>query len=127
MIEILNSAMTGHPIITTIHSYDAKSIPNRMSRMVMMNDKKMDYKDVYYDICHHFPICVYLDRKIKKGKVIRYIKEIMEISPNGDSNTIYLDDGKNKKYYSLKFELKDRLVDVEDKVFKKIFVEGESS
>lgn len=127
MIEILNSAMTGHPIITTIHSYDAKSIPNRMSRMVMMNDKKMDYKDVYYDICHHFPICVYLDRKIKKGKVIRCIKEIMEISPNGDSNTIYLNDGKNKKYYSLKFELKDRLVDVEDKVFKKIFLEGENS
>ena len=38
------------------------------------------------------------------------IKEIMEISPNGDSNTIYLNDGKNKKYYSLK-PLREKMIE----------------
>ena len=125
MIEILNSAMTGHPIITTIHSYDGKSIPSRMSRMVMMNDKKMDYEDIYFDICHHFKIAVYLDRKIVNGNVIRYIKEIIEISNNGEHNLIYINDGKKKKCFPLKHELKQRLIEVEEEIFVKTFIKGE--
>lgn len=95
MIDVLNSAMSGHPIITTIHSYDAETMSSRMARMVLMNDKKMDYKDVIKDIYQHFPINVYMKREIKNGKVIRYISKIIQISPKGDRDVIYrYDDGK---------------------------------
>ena len=90
MIEVLNSAMTGHPIITTIHALDAKSMPNRMTRMVMMNEKKMSFEDVYSDIIYHFHIYFYMKRTIsKKGVVKRYISQIVEFKNNGECNVIY--------------------------------------
>lgn len=122
MIEVLNSSMTGHPIITTVHSYDAESLPNRMSRMVMMNDKKMDFKDVYYDVCHHFPIAIYLERTIKDGKVHRYIKKVLEISKDGKHNILYEKTSDKPIYGKLRYDLVKRLNDV-DPLFKSIFLD----
>ena len=122
MIEVLNSSMTGHPIITTIHSYDAESLPNRMSRMVMMNDKKMDYKDVYYDVCHHFPIAIYLERDMKDGKVHRYIKKVLEISNDGNHNTLYEKINNQPIYGKFKYDLTNRLINV-DPLFKAVFLD----
>lgn len=99
MIEVLNSAMTGHPIITTIHALDASSMPNRMTRMVLMNEKKMSFEDVHADITYHFRFFIYLKRRIAKdGKVSRYISEIVEYSDNKTPRTIYKKDD-NKEIY----------------------------
>ena len=38
MLDVLNSSLTGHPIITTLHAFDINSMPHRMVRMVMMNE-----------------------------------------------------------------------------------------
>ena len=77
MLDILNSSLTGHPIITTIHSLDIESMPSRMARMVMMNDKKMDFDDVLNDIYHNIKIYVHLKREIaENGEVYRYISSI---------------------------------------------------
>ena len=89
MIDVLNSVMSGHPIITTIHTYDVETMPSRMSRMVLMNEKKMDYKDVLKDIYMHIPIYIYMEREIVDDKVKRYISKIMRISENGKREIIY--------------------------------------
>jgi len=99
MIEVLNSAMTGHPIITTIHSIDALSMPARMVRMVLMNDKKMSYEDTMKDILYHFRFYVYLVKEVgEKGQIHRRISNLFYINENGESNCIYRWD-KNGHYY----------------------------
>ena len=80
MLDVLNSALTGHPIITTIHTFDIESAPHRMARLVMMGDKKSNYEDIYSDICYNFRFFIYLKRDYQSGKVIRYIDEISYLS-----------------------------------------------
>lgn len=90
MIDVLNSAMTGHPIITTIHAFDIDSMPSRMARMVMMNDKKMDYQSVLEDIYHHFRLFIYLkSKKNKDGSIFRYVAEISYFNEKGSKKKIY--------------------------------------
>ncbi|MCR5505848.1 MAG: CpaF/VirB11 family protein [Bacilli bacterium] len=90
MLEILNSAMTGHPIITTIHATQVKSMPSRIGRMIMMNDKKMDYENVMQDVYSHFHIYIYLKRRIdKSGEVSRYISDVCYLDDKGELTSIY--------------------------------------
>ena len=98
MLEVLNSSLTGHPIITTIHALDIDSMPYRMVRMVMMNEQKMDFKDVYQDISYHMRFYIYLKRKYEEGgAVIRYVSSISYL--NGKKmEEIYSSDGLDKKY-----------------------------
>lgn len=93
MVEILNSAMTGHPIITTLHAFDAESIPNRMARMVLMNEQKMSFKDVKQDLLHHLSIYFYLKREIDEdNNVLRFIDSIIEYDDSGVPNILYTRD-----------------------------------
>ncbi|MCX5775676.1 MAG: ATPase, T2SS/T4P/T4SS family [Firmicutes bacterium] len=81
MLDILNSAMTGHPVITTIHSQDVYSVPSRMTRMALMNDEHLRYDEVFHDIVIHFPFIVFLEKsKGKNHKIVRKIKAIAELS-----------------------------------------------
>ena len=90
MLEVLNSAMTGHPIITTLHAFDVYSMPSRIGRMVMMNDKKMDYENVMEDIYYHFRFYIYLKRVFNKnGSVFRYISDVVELDGKGKPHLIY--------------------------------------
>lgn len=90
MIDVLNSAMTGHPIITTLHAFDVDSMPSRMGRMVMMNDKKMDFESVMVDIYYHFRIFIYLRKEVKKdGSIYRYISDVAYFDQKGNKHNIY--------------------------------------
>ncbi len=122
MLEILNSAMTGHPIITTIHAFSVKNMPYRLARMVMMNDKKSNYEDVYNDICNNFPIYFYLKRRIdKKGQVIRYIDSIAYIDPNGKEYLIYSHNNGKHTYHRLPISFLNQLDESDDELFNKTF------
>ena len=98
MLDVLNSSLTGHPIITTLHAFDINSMPTRMVRMVMMNEQKMNYRDVQADISYHLRFYIYLKRKYtNKGLVQRYISSIAYF--NGQKmETLYGSDGINKEY-----------------------------
>ena len=90
MLEILNSVMTGHPVITTIHAQSVDNMPNRIARMVMMNDQRSDYQEVLQDVYDNFPIHIYLKRKINKTKrVYRYIDSIAMFDKKGKVHKIY--------------------------------------
>lgn len=77
MLDALNSVMSGHPIIMTIHSKDLSSIPHRMARMAMMGGEKLIYEDVLGDVFHAFSYCVYLKKEEKEdGSIDRYIESV---------------------------------------------------
>lgn len=118
MVEILNSALTGHPIITTIHASSVESMPYRLARMVMMNDKKSEYKEVLNDVFSSFPIHFYLKRDIdKKGNVHRYIDSIMFFDKNGLGHLIYQKKKQQHYYFPLCEELLNLFDDEEDQLF----------
>ena len=99
MLDVLNSAMTGHPIITTLHAFDNYSVPYRMARMVMMGKKNLSYEDALNDIHYHFRYFVYLKKKQDSdGKIIRYISSIIQSDPSGEANEIYSDDLETKTF-----------------------------
>lgn len=123
MIEVLNSAMTGHPIITTLHALDAKSMPSRIGRMVLMNDKKMDFESVMQDIYYHFRFYIYLKKEFKSsGNVERYISDIIQLDENGKSHHIYQYHRKKRIFNALSKEflslLKEENLNKLPEVFK---------
>ena len=113
--------MTGHPIITTIHALSVENMPYRLSRMVMMNDKKSNYEDVYSDVCNNFPIYFYLKRKIdKKGRVNRFIDSIAYLDPNGKQHLVYTQVNGKHTYHHFPTSFLNQL-DSDDELFNKTF------
>ena len=125
MLEVLNSSLTGHPIITTLHALDIESMPYRMVRMVMMNEQKMDFNDVYQDIAYHLRFYIYMKRKyLNNGAVLRYISSIAYLNGK-EMEEIYGSDGENKKYKSLSANAKALLnISVASDLFKKTYLGG---
>lgn len=101
MVDVLNSAMTGIPIITTIHAYDVLSLPYRMGRMVLKGDQKLDYQETLNDIYYHFHFYFYLEKKTVKGSIVRYISSIGYVDNNGKFFCLY--EKKNNKHLYSKF------------------------
>lgn len=101
MVDVLNSAMTGMPIITTVHAYDVYSLPYRMGRMVLRGDQKLDYDETLKDIYYHFHFYFYLTKKTVKGKIHRYISQVGYIDNDGRFFDIYQRKGNKHVYYPL--------------------------
>ena len=109
MLDVLNSSLTGHPIITTLHAFDIKSMPHRMVRMVMMNEQKMAFDDIYADISYHMRFYIYLKRKYNaRGFVKRYISSIGYLNKD-KMEEIYGSDGSKERYSLLSEEAKKML------------------
>ena len=122
MVEILNSALTGHPIITTIHAQKAESMPHRLARMIMMEDKKSEYKDILNDVYTNFPVHVYLKRSIdKSGLVKRYIESVVYFDLSGNMHPIYRYKNKKHTYYKIDKQVLELTSIDSDKVFVKTF------
>lgn len=99
MLEILNTAMSGHPTITTIHAFDSKSVIERMTSMVLMNDKNLNAADVEKDLRYHFRFFIFLKREISSnGFVNRYIKEISFSDGFKEPKLIYQSNGKDCEF-----------------------------
>lgn len=125
MLDVLNSSLTGHPIITTLHAFDINSMPNRMVRMVMMNEQKMSFKDVYNDISYHLRFYIYLKRKYASdGYVKRYISSIAYLGKH-EMETIYDSDGNIRKFALLTKEAIEMLdLSQASDLFKATFIGG---
>ncbi len=122
MLEILNSAMTGHPVITTIHAQNVENMPHRIARMVMMNDKRSDYQEIIQDVYDNFPIHIYLKRKIDKAKhVYRYIDSIAFYDKKGKIHKVYEYSENGGTYHPIPKVLLSLFEDVEDDVFISTF------
>ena len=89
MNDVLNSVMTGHPIITTIHAKSIEAIPKRICRMVMMADTTQKYDDIMNDVFEHIKYYVYLNREYLSGEVKRYVETIGELQQDGSMKIVY--------------------------------------
>jgi len=89
MNEVLNSVMTGHPIITTLHAKQLEDIPLRICRMVEMADVTEKHESILNDIYEHINVCVFLNRKINKNGVKRYVESIGELQSDHIMKIIY--------------------------------------
>ena len=123
MIDVLNSSMTGHPVITTIHSYDLSAMPSRMVRMAIMSNPKLDYQDTLTDLEYHMKFYIYLKIKNQKdGSILRYISDIGFLS-DGKMDTIFNNDNGVIKYGKLTSKAK-KYLDLSEvsKEFRKLFL-----
>jgi pilus assembly protein CpaF len=91
-IHVLNSVMTGHPIITTLHSESLLSTDQRMIRMMLMDDQTVPLELLTRDIQTHFPVLIHLKKSYTKpierwieGIQIRYLDQIFSFFDT-DSN-----------------------------------------
>ena len=95
MNEVLNSVMTGHPIITTIHAKSLEAIPKRVCRMVMSADTTQKHSDILNDVFEHIKYYVYLNREYTSdNEVKRYVESIGELQSDGSMKIIYKKDTK---------------------------------
>lgn len=119
MNDVLNSAMTGIPIITTIHALDGKSGISRMARMIMDGEKNMNYEDIASNLAYHFRVFVHLRKYIDDyHQVTRYISSIVQLDEDGKMVEIYSDDLKNRKYQKISDNFKSLIFikDEEEKI-----------
>lgn len=90
MNQILNSILTGIPIITTLHSKNIDTIIERMISMIKLDDKTRKEMDIKNDIISHVHFYIYVDKRIKNnGEVIRFISNILFINSLEQSFSIY--------------------------------------
>jgi pilus assembly protein CpaF len=80
MLDALISAMSGHPIITTIHAQDLSAMPERMARLAMLGSERLFKEELLDDIAHHLRYYVYLEKKTESdGSISRFIRDIAEL------------------------------------------------
>lgn len=78
MLSTLNSAMSGHPTITTLHALNAESLYNRMARLCMISNESLSFDDTLIDIYDHFKFIVYLKSRydFEKHKIVRFVDSL---------------------------------------------------
>lgn len=123
MEDVLNSALTGTPIISTFHSLDIFSMPNRVISMVMMNNKRTNRKEILNDLTYHIRFYIFLEKIIdENGYIVRRIKSIGEINEDGSMNIIYDFSNKKEIYRKIsKNTCKNLIFDEKDDLFIKTF------
>ena len=125
MVDVLNSAMTGMPIITTIHSKDASSLPHRMGRMMMKSSQKIDYQEALIDIYYHFHFYFYLTKEEKDNQINRYISEINYVDDKGKLYPLFKRQGEEKTYFKMPKQMQlDLKITTESPLFHTQFMLG---
>lgn len=77
MLDALNSAMSGHPILTTIHAKDVEAMPDRIARLAMIGNPNLRKDELLDDIAHHLRYYVYIAKEEDEdGHINRYLKSI---------------------------------------------------
>ena len=77
MLDALVSAMSGHPIITTVHAENLNAMPDRVARLAMTGNKRLFKDELMEDISRHLRYYVYVEKEIaKNGSIKRYVKAI---------------------------------------------------
>ncbi len=90
MLEALHCAMSGHPILLTLHAKSAITVPHRIARLAMMAGERILYEDALEDAFDHLDLIVHVEAKQEKGRIKRFIKEIGRIdSQNKRVELIY--------------------------------------
>ncbi len=76
MWEALCCAMSGHPVILTIHSSSLENMPSRLARLAQMRGSAMVYSDLLHDVEDNFSVFVLVGKERTTNGIKRCIKSI---------------------------------------------------
>jgi pilus assembly protein CpaF len=79
--DVFASVVTGHPLITTLHSKSAEDAHQRMAMMIL-DGEHLGQEEVIAQVTHFFPCIVHLDKRVDEGKIVRFIHSILLIEGN---------------------------------------------
>lgn len=89
MLSLLNSAMSGHPTISTIHSKNIENTYSRMVRLSMLKNQNLKFNETLIDVMEHFKLLIHVKKRINEGgNIIRYV-DSMGTNSNGEFIYIY--------------------------------------
>lgn len=125
MLSLLNSAMSGHPTITTLHAKKAEFTYKRMTRMAMIGNESLTYDETLNDIHDHFKVIVHLDSFFDYDKK-RFVRFVDEIGTNDQGKYVTLYKYPNS-YFNLPNSISKELgmKEEEIKIYNKGLVYGE--
>ncbi|MGG0888910.1 ATPase, T2SS/T4P/T4SS family [Cytobacillus horneckiae] len=86
--EMLQAVLSGHKIVTTVHSVDARAIPKRFVNMMKIG-YSIDENSVLEDIYNYFQLGVHIEKTTIDGMVVRYLSEVVEFRPNKTATTVF--------------------------------------
>lgn len=109
--EMIQAVLSGHSIITSLHTVNGRAIPSRLINMAKMGFS-VDEESLERDIHRYFHLGFHIKKKIINGKMRRFLSEIVFFLEDGSCHTIFeVKDEFNKHIYKVnKFpeELKDK-------------------
>lgn len=110
--EMIQAVLSGHSIITTTHTVNAKAIPTRFVNMAKMG-YQVDEVALERDIYRYFHLGIYIKKKRINGIMRRYLSEIVYFLEDGTSHSIFeVVEEHNRHFYKvneLPEEFKKRL------------------
>lgn len=81
--EMIQTVLSGHSIITSLHATSASAIPSRFVNMAKMG-YQLDEEALKDDIKRYFHFGLHIKKVRHNGRVIRYLNEILAFDPDGD-------------------------------------------
>ncbi len=74
--NVYTSVLTGHPLITTIHSGEISQVYIRMKSMLIKDQPNSYDEHILDSLKFHFPVIIHLNKEIIDGKINRFIEHI---------------------------------------------------
>jgi CRISPR/Cas system-associated protein endoribonuclease Cas2 len=82
---------------------------SRMAEMVMMNDKKFDYRNVINNINRHLQVFVYTKIEKTSDGIKRFISDVNYHDENGNIHVLFTNNDQIGHYYKLPNELLSKI------------------
>lgn len=86
--EMIQSVLSGHSTISTAHTVNAKATPTRLVNMSKQG-YQFDEQALREDIYRYFNFGVHIKKKRIKGKMVRYLSEIVEYLEGEKTSTVF--------------------------------------
>lgn len=83
--EMIQTVLSGHSIITSLHATSASAIPARFVNMAKMG-YQLDEEALKDDIKRYFHFGIHIKKVRHNGRVVRYLNEIRAFDPDGDTS-----------------------------------------
>ena len=98
--DFLESALTGHSVLTTIHADGAEAIPSRLRNMIGQ-DREVNPLLLGQDIVKHLRFGLHMEMTMNsEGKIIRRIREIVEFMDYTEKGVVFNNLYKVQKIYN---------------------------
>ena len=87
---LLESVLSGSPVITTLHAVNNEAVPSRFTGMVAMAPGEVDLAATKNDFLTYFGLGIHISRRIfSNGKIQRYADEIVKFDPTAPNGQFW--------------------------------------